>query len=246
MYLFFHSSLFFTHPCFLLIPVFYSFLSPIGGCYLKRQAVASTLIQNAQIITGTPPGVPMPQNNPTCTLRDGWDLFGNDINNGCAADQRVASAELCCARCQATSGCRAFSFTKPTDARCPGSVRGGWLHLFGDCCYVMDGIWCMDVWYMAHGCMYIHAGCIPVYCDCPPSFWGSMILSHLNKHIHCLFIMNRCLLAQASSNTNNGHRKRYCHCWYCAWGDLSRIRCPYLNSTPPTTVCVFSCFVLIW
>ncbi len=56
----------------------------------------------------------------TCTLRDGWDLFGNDINNGCAADQRVASAELCCERCQATNGCRAFSFTKTTDARCAG------------------------------------------------------------------------------------------------------------------------------
>lgn len=93
-----------------------------GGCYLKRQATASMLTVNPSIITGTVSGVPMPEySTPPCTLRDGLDLFGNDINDGCLRNQRVPSAAACCARCQATPGCRGFTFTKQEDARCPGA-----------------------------------------------------------------------------------------------------------------------------
>lgn len=102
---------------------FHAYVPPYtsGGCYLKRQATESMLLPNPDVITGTVPGVPMPAEAPACSLNDGMDLFGNDMNNGCVANQRVASAAVCCARCQATVGCVGFSYAKPEDARCPGA-----------------------------------------------------------------------------------------------------------------------------
>ncbi len=101
-----------------------------GGCFLKFD-VPSDIRAEATMLSGTIPGVPLPPRpggstppppipQQTCTTRDGWDFFGNDMNDGCASGQRVESLAACCARCQATSGCRAFSYVKPTSPWCPG------------------------------------------------------------------------------------------------------------------------------
>ena len=100
-----------------------------GGCFLKFE-VPSDVRLDPVMVSGTIPGVSLPPRPtdptppPTCTIRDNWDFFGGDINDGCAADQRMESVGDCCDRCQRVNGCRAFTFVKMSSSWCPGTKKG--------------------------------------------------------------------------------------------------------------------------
>lgn len=102
-----------------------------GGCFLKAQPLPA-MRPDRSMISGRRPVIPQapapaqPQQRllatamsaTGCAAEDGTDRFGDDLDtNGCSNVH--ATADACCAACQARAGCVSWAWIKPTAANCP-------------------------------------------------------------------------------------------------------------------------------
>lgn len=91
------------------------------GCSLLEADVRCERLCTMCLIHPTHPR--SPQYTSGCTVLASIEFTGgSNINtNACAADQRLTSAQACCARCLTTPGCFAYSFLTATAPTCPGA-----------------------------------------------------------------------------------------------------------------------------